>query len=42
MYAWLRGYDRFYVDLVADPKISEMFLEKMSDLKIAYWQQSVG
>ena len=42
MYAWLRGYDRFYVDLAADPKISEMFLEKMSDLKIAYWQQALA
>jgi uroporphyrinogen decarboxylase len=39
MYAWLRGFDRFYVDLAAEPQIAEMFLEKMAELKIAYWQR---
>jgi uroporphyrinogen decarboxylase len=39
MYAWLRGFDRFYIDLASDPYIAEMFLDKMAELKIAYWRR---
>jgi len=38
MYSWLRGFENFYIDLVTKPKIVEYFLDKMVELKAAYWK----
>lgn len=38
MYSWLRGFANFYIDLVTKPKIVEYFLDKMVELKAAYWK----
>jgi uroporphyrinogen decarboxylase len=42
MYSWLRGLDRFYVDLACEPKVAERFLEKMVQLKSAYWLRALS
>jgi uroporphyrinogen decarboxylase len=42
MYTWLRGFERFYLDLAAEPQIVHMFLDKMVELKAAYWQRALG
>jgi uroporphyrinogen decarboxylase len=36
-YAFLRGYERFFMDFVAEPGTVEYFLDKLTDIKIAYW-----
>jgi uroporphyrinogen decarboxylase len=41
MYSWLRGFNDFYLDLGAEPKIAEMFLDKLACLKIAYWRRAL-
>jgi uroporphyrinogen decarboxylase len=41
MYSWLRGFNDFYLDLGARPGIAEMFLEKLAEWKIAYWQRAL-
>jgi uroporphyrinogen decarboxylase len=41
MYAWLRGFEQFYMDLAAEPQIVGMFLDKMVELKASYWQQAL-
>jgi len=38
MYSWLRGFENFYIDLASKPKIVEYFLDKMVELKAAYWK----
>jgi uroporphyrinogen decarboxylase len=42
MYSWLRGYTRFYTDLAAEPKTAHMFLEKLVELKVAYWERALA
>lgn len=42
MYSWLRGYHRFYTDLAAEPKTTQMFLEKLVELKIAFWERALA
>jgi len=38
MYSWLRGFERFYSDLAAEPAIVERFLQKLGELKASYWR----
>jgi len=42
MYSWLRGFECFYIDLVSQPKITEYFLDKMFELKAAYWKYALS
>ena len=42
MYSWLRGFERFYTDLAAEPDIAAHFLEKMLELKAAYWKNALS
>lgn len=42
MYSWLRGYYRFYTDLGADQKTTQLFLEKLAELKAAYWERALA
>jgi uroporphyrinogen decarboxylase len=39
IYAWLRGFERFYLDLGGEPETAEFFLDKITDLKMAYWDR---
>lgn len=34
---WLRGYEEFYMDLVAEPSLAEALLDKVFEIKTAYW-----
>jgi uroporphyrinogen decarboxylase len=34
---WLRGYDRFMMDLAIEPGIAEAIVERVTALKIDYW-----
>ena len=42
MYAWMRGFEDFYMDLASQPKVAEMFLDKLAALKIAYWERALA
>lgn len=42
MYNWLRGYERFYTDLGAEPETVAKFLSKLAELKIAYWERALA
>ena len=41
VYAWLRGYEQFYLDLGSEPDLVRRFLDKMCELKIAYWLRAL-
>ena len=41
VYSWLRGYPRFFTDLATAPKTVELFLDKLLELKLAYWEQAL-
>lgn len=34
---WLRGFDTFMMDLALNPDLAQALIEKITDLKIAYW-----
>jgi uroporphyrinogen decarboxylase len=34
---WLRGYDRFMMDLMIEPGIAQAIVERVAELKIGYW-----
>jgi len=36
--AWLRGYDKFYPDFVMNPDLLTYLMDKIIDLKLAYWE----
>ncbi|MBI2842513.1 MAG: hypothetical protein HYX78_03855 [Armatimonadetes bacterium] len=40
MYSWFRGFERFYMDLAAEPETSARFLGKMAELKFAFWERA--
>jgi uroporphyrinogen decarboxylase len=42
VYSWLRGYLRFYVDLVESPRTVETFLDKLLEFKSAFWRRALG
>jgi len=42
MYSWLRGFDRFYMDLATEPGIVARFLDKMVELKATYWERALA
>ncbi len=38
----MRGYESFFIDMLADRPIAEALLDKAADLKIAYWEQVIA
>lgn len=41
--AWfLRGLERFLTDLAAEPRWAESFLDKVLELKVAYWEAALA
>jgi uroporphyrinogen decarboxylase len=38
--SWLRGFESFFMDLVAEPKAARMVLERVVELKAAYWERA--
>jgi len=42
VYSWLRGYTRFYCDLASEPETAAFFLDKLADLKAAFWEQALA
>ncbi len=41
--AWfLRGLQRFFIDLALEPKVAEFFLDKVLELKIAFWERALA
>ncbi len=41
MYSWLRGFDRFYIDLATEPRNVHRFLSRIVELKAAYWERAL-
>ncbi len=40
-YAWLRGYNDFFLDLGADPELAGYILDALVDIKSAYWERAL-
>jgi len=40
-YAWLRGYNDFFMDLGADPDLAGYILDALVDIKSAYWERAL-
>ena len=39
LYSWLRGFEGFFMDFALIPHTVECFLDKITDLSIAYWDK---
>ena len=39
---WLRGFENFYLDLALRPALVEALLEKLLELKMAYWEKALA
>lgn len=35
---WMRGFERFFMDLVVDPKLAASILDKALEVKLGYWE----
>jgi uroporphyrinogen decarboxylase len=42
MHSWLRGYAQYYTDFYLKPELSEYVMDKVVDLKIAYWERALS
>lgn len=42
MVAWMRGFEDYFVDFAANTKLMEYFLEKLVELKMAYWERALA
>lgn len=38
MHAWLRGYEKFYMDFILNPDIAEYIMDKVNEIKMKYWE----
>lgn len=38
-HAWLRGYKNYYKDFYKHPHLAEAIMDKVVDIKIAYWEE---
>ena len=38
---WMRGFENFYCDLVADRAMAEALLDKLVEIKMKYWQRAL-
>lgn len=36
---WMRGYDNFYADLAGDPDMACKVMDKVLEIKLAYWEK---
>lgn len=41
-YAWLRGYHRYFMDLATDHKTAGYLLDKLVEIKVAYWRRALA
>lgn len=41
MCSWLRGFERFLMDMSLEPETAEYLLSKMAELKIMYWERAL-
>jgi uroporphyrinogen decarboxylase len=41
MHSWLRGYLNYYTDFHLNPTLAEYLMEKVVELKIAYWERAL-
>jgi uroporphyrinogen decarboxylase len=39
--AWTRGYENYYLDLIANEKLCEGLLDKILEVKLIYWDQAL-
>lgn len=42
MHSWLRGYINYYMDFHLDSKMAEYLMDKVVELKIAYWERALS
>jgi uroporphyrinogen decarboxylase len=42
MVSWLRGFEDYYMDFAGNTKLLEYFLDKLVDLKMAYWEKALA
>ena len=42
MHAWLRGYENYYTDFHSQAVLSENIMDKVVDLKMAYWEVALS
>ncbi|KAA3660251.1 MAG: hypothetical protein DWQ04_19970 [Chloroflexi bacterium] len=42
MHSWLRGYDTYYTDFYFQPELSEYLMDKVVELKMAYWERALA
>ena len=42
MHSWLRGYDQYYTDFYVNPDLTECIMDKVVELKIAYWERALS
>lgn len=35
---WMRGFERFYIDLIRDPPLANSLLDKLTDFRIKFWE----
>lgn len=38
---WLRGYENFYTDMIINKKFAEALLEKLTEIKLKYWEKAL-
>lgn len=41
MHSWLRGYINYYTDFHLNPALSEYLMDKVVELKMAYWERAL-
>jgi uroporphyrinogen decarboxylase len=41
MVAWMRGFEDYFMDFAGNTKVLEYFLDKMVELKMAYWEKAL-
>ncbi len=42
MHSWLRGYYNYYTDFYLNPGLSEYLMDKVVELKMAYWERALS
>ena len=38
---WMRGFEKFFMDLVLDPAFADALLDKITELKMRYWEKAL-
>jgi uroporphyrinogen decarboxylase len=41
-YAWIRGYNRYFMDLATDHKTAGYLLDRLVEIKAVYWQRALA